>query len=143
MILARFKSLRGSLRRGGRMKPKFRAWDEEGKVMYYDVYPFKDDTLLLSYDEIAFDEVPASEFILMQSTGLRDKNGKEIFEGDIVKFTITNGFDYVVDEYGVVTYKQGAFFIVKDFAEYLISYVYTDKIEVIGNIYENHELLEG
>ena len=125
------------------MKPKFRAWDEEGKVMYYDVYPFKDDTLLLSYDEIAFDEVPASEFILMQSTGLRDKNGKEIFEGDIVKFTITNGFDYVVDEYGVVTYKQGAFFIVKDFAEYLISYVYTDKIEVIGNIYENHELLEG
>lgn len=44
------------------MKPKFRAWTEEGKVMYYDVYPFKDDTLLLSYDEIAFDEVPASDF---------------------------------------------------------------------------------
>lgn len=126
------------------MKPKFRVWlKEEGEVMYYDVYPFKDDTLLLSYDEIAFDEVPASDFILMQSTGLKDKNDKEIFESDIVKFTITNGFDYVVDEYGVVTYKQGAFFIVKDFAEYLISYVYTDEIEVIGNIYENHELLEG
>lgn len=125
------------------MIPKFRAWTEEGEVMYYDVYPFKDDTLLLSYDEIAFDEVPASDFILMQSTGLKDKNDKEIFESDIVKFTITNGFDYVVDEYGVVTYKQGAFFIVKDFAEYLISYVYTDEIEVIGNIYENHELLEG
>lgn len=31
--------------------PKFRAWTEEGKVMYYDIYPFKDDTLLLSYDE--------------------------------------------------------------------------------------------
>lgn len=122
--------------------PKFRAWTEEGEVMYYDVYPFEDDTLLLSYDEIAFDEVPASEFVLMQSTGLFDKNGNEIFEGDIVKFTITNGFDYVVDEYGVVTYKQGAFFIVKDFAEYLISYVYTDEIEVVGNIYENPEFLE-
>lgn len=118
------------------MKPKFRAWTEEGKVMYYDVYPFKDDTLLLSYDEIAFDEVPARDFILMQSTELKDKNDNEIFEGDIVKFTITNGFDYVVDEYGVVTYKQGAFFIVKDFAEYLISYVYTDEIEVIGNEFE-------
>lgn len=35
------------------MTPKFRAWTEEGEVMYYDVYPFKDDTLLLSYDEIA------------------------------------------------------------------------------------------
>ena len=123
--------------------PKFRAWTEEGEVMYYDVYPFKDDTLLLSYDEIAFDEVPASDFILMQSTGLKDKNGNEIFEGDIVKFTITNGFDYVVDEYGAVTYKQGAFFIVKDFAEYLISYVYTKEVEVIGNVYENHELLGG
>ena len=48
------------------MKPKFRAWTEEGKVMYYDVYPFRDNALLLSYDEIAFDEVPASDFILMQ-----------------------------------------------------------------------------
>lgn len=120
------------------MNPKFRAWTEEGEVMYYDVYPFEDDTLLLSYDEIGFDEVPASDFILMQSTGLKDKNDKEIFDGDIVKFTITNGFDYVVDEYGAVTYKQGAFFIVKDFAEYLISYVYTDEIEVVGNIYENN-----
>ena len=44
---------------------KFRAWDEEGEVMYYDVYPFKDDTLLLSYDEGSFDEVPASDFILI------------------------------------------------------------------------------
>ena len=118
------------------MKPNFRAWTEEGKVMYYDVYPFKDDTLLLSYDEIAFDEVPASDFILMQSTGLKDKNGKEIYEGDIVRFTLTDGFNYVTNEDGVVTYKLGAFYVVNNLTEYLISDINTNKIEVVGNIWE-------
>lgn len=126
------------------MKPKFRAWTEEGKVMYYDVYPFKDDALLLSYDEIAFDEVPASDFILMQSTGLKDKNGNEIFESDIVKFH---------DEYqsytGVVTYMDTyASFVVmdKDGHEYTFEYIEAwycllSELEVIGNIYNNPELL--
>ena len=123
------------------MKPKFRAWTEEGKVMYYDVYPFKDDTLLLSYDEIAFDEVPASDFILMQSTGLKDKNGKEIYEVDIVRFALTDGFNYVMDKDGVVTYKLGAFYVVNGLTEYLISDININDVEVIGNIYENPELL--
>lgn len=123
--------------------PKFRVWTEEGEVMYYDVYPFKDDTLLLSYDEIAFDEVPASDFILMQSTGLKDKNDKEIFDGDIVKFTITNGFNYVVDEYGAVTYKLSAFYVVNGLSEYLISDIKTNDIGVVGNIYNTPELLGG
>ena len=118
------------------MKPRFRAWTEEGKVMYYGVYPFKDDTLLLSYDEIAFDEVSASDFILMQSTGLKDKSGSEIFEGDIVRFTLTDGFNYVTNEDGVVTYKLGAFYVVNGLAEYLISDINTNKIEVVGNIWE-------
>ena len=123
------------------MRPEFRAWTEEGKAMYYGVYPFKDDTLLLSYDEIAFDEVPASDFILMQSTGLLDKNGKEIFEGDIVRFTLTDGFNYVTNEDGVVTYRLGAFYVVNDLTEYLISDINTHKVEVVGNIYENPGLL--
>ena len=123
------------------MKPKFRAWTEEGKAMYYGVYPFRDDALLLSYDEIAFDEVPASDFILMQSIGLLDKNGKEIFEGDIVRFTLTDGFNYVTNEDGVVTYRLGAFYVVNDLTEYLISDINTNKVEVVGNIFENPELL--
>ena len=123
------------------MRPEFRAWTEEGKVMYYGVYPFKDGTLLLSYDEIAFDEVPASDFILMQSTGLKDKNGKEIYDGDIVRFALTDGFNYVTNEDGVVTYKLGAFYVVNGLTEYLISDINTNKVEVIGNIYQNPELL--
>lgn len=119
------------------MKPKFRAWTEEGEVMYYDVYPFKDDTLLLSYDEISFDEVPASDFILMQSTGLKDKNGKEIFEGDIIKFSIDNGFCYSVDEIGGVSYRLGAFHVD---VFLLIDLIGGGEVEVIGNVYETKGL---
>ena len=126
------------------MRPEFRAWTEEGKAMYYDVYPFKDGTLLLSYDEIAFDEVPASDFILMQSTGLKDKNGKEIFEGDVVKYEV--GRDTYTEEvaydknfagFGVKDAKANVVFTFGEIAEDigLIS------LEVIGNIYNNQELL--
>ena len=118
------------------MIPKFRAWTEEGKAMYYGVYPFRDDALLLSYDGFAFDEVPACDFILMQSTGLKDKNGKEIYEGDIVRFALTDGFNYVTNEDGVVTYKLGAFYVVNGLTEYLISDINTNKVEVIGNEFE-------
>ena len=124
---------------------KFRAWTEEGKVMYYDVYPFKDDTLLLSYDKIAFDEVPASDFILMQSTGLKDKNGKEIYECDIVKFSDCDDDVYVNP---VVWDKNYACFGVSFSGKYPISFDYLEEfytelkdIEVIGNIYDNPGLL--
>ena len=128
------------------MKPKFRAWTEEGKAMYYDVYPFKDDTLLLSYDEIAFDEVPASDFILMQSTGLKDKNGKEIFEGDIVKYK--SGCNTYTEE--VAYDKNFAGFGVRD-ADTDIIFTFLQladvvdliSLEVVGNIYNNPGLLEG
>ena len=128
------------------MKPNFRAWTEEGKVMYYDVYPFKDDTLLLSYDEIAFDEVPASDFILMQSTGLKDKNGKEIFEGDVVKYEV--GQNTYTEE--VAYDKNFAGFGVKD-AKANVVFTFGEitedigiiSLEVIGNIWEDGELLDS
>ena len=125
------------------MKPKFRAWTEEGKVMYYDVYPFKDDTLLLSYDEIAFDEVPASDFILMQYTGLRDKNGREIYEGDVVRYECC--FESYVEEviyddkhcnFGTIDKNEKTFSL-----DALISDFDVDCFEVVGNKYENLELL--
>ena len=128
------------------MRPEFRAWTGEGKAMYYDVYPFKDDTLLLSYDGIAFDEVPASDFILMQSTGLLDKNGSEIFEGDIVKYEA--GCNTVTEE--VAYDKNFAGFGVRD-ADTDIIFTFLQladvvdliSLEVVGNKYENPELLEG
>ncbi|MBM6697528.1 hypothetical protein H5976_02125 [Streptococcus alactolyticus] len=127
------------------MKPIFRAWTEEGEVMYYDAYPFKDDTLLLSYDEIAFDEVPASDFILMQSTGLKDKNGKEIYEGDIVRYECCSEryveeviYDDKHCNFGTIDKDEKTFSF-----DALISDFDVDCFEVVGNKYENPELLKG
>lgn len=79
-------------------------------------------------------------YILMQSTGIADKNGKEIFEGDIVKdvneiYTIEYidkkcGFSAVICK---VQHKEGTHYLLQDI---------TSDLEVIGNIYENSDLMK-
>lgn len=90
---------------------------------------------------MSFDEI-----VIMQSTGLKDKNGKEIFEGDI----ITNGIDIVDvrnhETLGFYTLVNGRemFFghgtSIEEFEEDVEGF--TEIAEIIGNIYENPELLE-
>ncbi|EME3588396.1 TPA: YopX family protein [Enterococcus faecium] len=87
--------------------------------------------------------------VLMQSTGLKDKNGVEIFEGDVVSVSVRNGFDYLDNKVCIVKnsidYSGLVCATVDEDLEYQIfntelfeEYTY----EVIGNIYENSELLE-
>lgn len=79
------------------------------------------------------------DFNLMQYTGLKDKNNKEIYEGDIVKLRANHGIGVIKysDEWGafVVEYIKPRPLVVLG-----MSY-YKEDIEVIGNIYENPELL--
>lgn len=121
------------------MTPKFRAWDRIKKRMFL-VLEIDYENELVS-DETYWNTTPFDDVKLMQSTGLRDKNGVEIYEGDIVRFTLTDGFSYITIEDGVVTYKLCAFYVVNRLGEYLISDIYTNDIEVIGNIYENLSLI--
>ena len=117
--------------------PKFRAWDKDSQKMNgnVEIYINKDKTIEVRCKD--------DKTIVMQFTGLKDKNSKEIYEGDIVKFTLTDGFSYVVDEYGVVEYKSGNFYILNGLDEYIASDINTNKIKIVGNIYENPELLGG
>ncbi|ENQ9060545.1 hypothetical protein ARF73_002400 [Listeria monocytogenes] len=83
----------------------------------------------LCVDWYSFDDV-----VLMQYTGLKDKNGKKIFEGDI-------GWDEHNECYGVVKFEEGKFLYVwENIAEDL--WEVADGIEICGNIHENPELLE-
>lgn len=121
------------------MIPKFRAWDKVFKEMVQvNALVLDEQVVKVTYKNgnVAKDDM--KEYELMQSTGLKDKNGKEIFEGDIL-----TSQNYPVK--GVVEFRTDLGLWV----HYLKEYSYFEYLgnvagskEIIGNIYENPELLE-
>ena len=118
---------------------KFRVWDNERNAMFnsksVDI-DFFEGKIEITSDTIRYDEVYTDEikdFELMQYVGCKDKNNKEIYEGDIVK---------TKEHIGQVIYSKGMFFIDVKGDFYLPIYNVSEFMEVIGNIYENPELLE-
>ena len=129
------------------MIPRFRAWDVELKSMKevmdidyrlecVEVSDSDGDTYIQGFSNIK----------LMQSTGLTDKNGKEIFEGDVLKITDKHSWLEVVS-----FNEKKAMFVSKEIHrntdipesplwDLFITNLF--KLEVIGNRYENKELLE-
>lgn len=126
------------------MIPKFRAWhktwEEMGKVRRIR---FDDDgnvtTVLFKGKEFGVNAT-IDKIVLMQSTGLKDKDGKEVFVGDIIKCTRGCPHEvYLEKEYGG-TYVGGMPAIyLKGIKE---GYAWTGAEEILGNIYENPEILE-
>ena len=115
------------------MIPRYRAWDEETKTMngMAEIYRNRNQEIELR---------PRDEnIILMQSTGLFDENGVEIFEGDIVKMSkdVYSEPTY----YEVVRHRGGAYRLESKQHGCELWLRHTD-CEVVGNVYENREFLE-
>lgn len=128
------------------MVPKFRAWDKARNEMNYKVMVGNCDTddenwtcpiiwIEERQDWLHFDDYDS----IMQSTGLKDKNGKEIFEGDIVKMAkdVYSEPTY----YEVVRHYGGAYRLESNQHGCELWLRYAD-CEVVGNVYENQEYLK-
>ena len=120
---------------------KFRAWHKETKKMI----DLKKITPLALRDNIDGIFLPFKDgIILVQFTGLLDKNGKEIYEGDIVRYNKTNEkTTTTVAEVFWNTLGMGGWWLVDLPDRYHSGGMHIDSIEVIGNIHENPELLNG
>ena len=126
------------------MIPKFRAWDS-AKKKFVEHFFITNNGLICNMEEPTSGyrlpiPIEKSELTLMQSTGLKDKNDKEVFVGDIIKCTRGCLHEvYIEKEYGG-TYIGGMPAVyLKGLRE---GYAWTEHEEIIGNIYENPELLE-
>lgn len=129
------------------MIPRFRAWDKEFKEMVQvDALVFDEQLIKATYKNGNVVKEDLKNYVLMQSTGMLDKNGKEIFEGDIVKVTNLSNCSWLE----VVSFNNNkAMFVSKEVKREveetpLCDLFNTDifEVEIIGNTWEHPELAE-
>ncbi|EJC3745505.1 DNA-packaging protein [Enterococcus faecium] len=122
------------------MIPKFRVWDKQtGTIQEIESISFKEKKLVIEQQSIAwfnadyirnFDDIE-----LMQSRERVDKNNIEIFESDIVK-NISGGY------LGIIVIEDGAFKVKAKHSTFELTDNRCSGMVVVGNIYENPELLD-
>ena len=132
------------------MIPKYRLWDSVEKK-FVEHFFITDNGLICNMEKPTSDynspiPIEKSELILMQSTGLKDKNGKEIFEGDIIAIEVDDT-ETPINARVSQNSKIGVlmFHVFEDNEDVPMVELLEDNsvaFEIIGNVYENPELLE-
>lgn len=129
------------------MIPKFRAWDDWRKRMSVVDRIYIDTKGVRLYDDFGEYWRNFRDAKLMQSTGLKDKNGKEIFEWDILRVSDEHSWLEVVsynqEKAMFVTEEINREFKVPETPLYDLFNTNIFKFEIIGNIYESKELLDA
>lgn len=129
---------------------KFRAWNKRlKKLVSMEEFVFSpcfiqaDGKVIIcdpGNEEHNFEEL--EDYILMQYTGLKDKNGKEIYEGDIIKYKYEKSLRGDISKVEWQNEYAGFSPFVDYDSDNQWSYINLESIEVISNIYENPKLLE-
>jgi len=137
------------------MVPNFRAWDKITKRYYsVETWHMEDEYVDLIESNKSTADPNAkrfwrriSEVILEQSTGLKDANDKEIYEGDIVQpvssyvhFKLGKPFEVKKESY---VYGKWTARHISDDVSVVDGYYFSNEIQIIGNVHENLELLEA
>ena len=122
------------------MIQKFRAWDKrKNKWVDYPIYIDSEGNIYWQNYERGLQE--ADDLIIMQYTGLKDKNGVEIYEGDLVEHDddIGDGWETYEPAEIVFDIDYAQFCFKWDVSNFLINY---KNLKVIGNVYENPDLVK-
>jgi len=118
---------------------KFRAWD--GHSFQEDFHINPDGLPVLHrYCIYGAPGDPAPQYKLMQYTGLKDKNGVEIYDGDIVCAKCSKG---VMDQIAAVVQESACEWSWGEYGTIYLALIYHEDTEVIGNIHQNPDLLEN
>ena len=132
------------------MIPRFRAWDSVEKK-FVEHFFITDNSLICNMEKPTSDRkfpipIEKSELILMQSTGLRDYFGEELFEGDVIEWSYWDEFE----DSGTakIIFDKGVFKLLdvrteKSVWDNLFDCIENCNVFLQGNIYENREILEA